>query len=309
MLSVVVPYRNEEMLNFTVQRLHETIRIPYEIITIDDGSDQPVEIPAGVRNIRIEQSVGVDFARHTGIEAARYSTVLVIDAHMNFWADDWAERLVDYSASNPTHVGCVITLGLEYGRLEMEKAKGRYFGAHIIPTDIVSENNLHYVFARRILVDKWNTVCEPGEVGSVLGGAYFLNRRWYLETLLSPWEELHGWGFSEGNISIPNFLMGGKNVCLDIEMGHMFRHSSPFPTHIHRVLFNELYLAHIAIPDEAERDKLIAEMALPDDAVAQAAQDLLNKSIHRWYGKYLVEKGKCTWEEYKLRWMDPSKEY
>jgi glycosyltransferase involved in cell wall biosynthesis len=309
MLSVVVPFRNEEMLAFTVQRLHETIRIPYEIITIDDGSDQPVQIPAGVKNIRIEESMGVDFARHTGIEAAQYDTVLVIDAHMNFWDDDWSERLVDYSVNNPTDVGCVITLGLEYDRLEMEQARGRYFGAHIIPAEIVDENTLHYVFARRILVDKWNTICKAGEVGSVLGGAYFMSRRWYLETLLSPWEELRGWGFSEANISIPNFLMGGKNVCLDIEMGHMFRHSSPFPTHIHTVLFNELYLAHVVIPDEAERNELIAQLALPDDIVAQGAWELLNMSIHSWYGRYLMEKGKRTWEEYKSMWMDPNREY
>jgi glycosyltransferase involved in cell wall biosynthesis len=309
MLSVVVPYRNEDMLSFTVQRLHETIRVPYEIITIDDSSDQPVEIPAGVKNIRIDEPTGVDFARHTGIDAARYDTVLVIDAHMNFWDDDWSERLIDYNVNHPTHVGCVVTLGLEYGRLEMEKAHGRYFGAHIIPAEIVDESNLHYVFARRVLVDKWNTTCKPGEIGSVLGGAYFMSRRWYLETLLSPWEELRGWGFSEANISIPNFLMGGSNVCLDIEMGHMFRHSSPFPTFIHAVLFNELYLAHVVIPDEAERNELIGQLALPDDVVTQGAWELLNKSIHRWYGRYLVEKGERTWEDYKIMWMDPDREY
>jgi glycosyltransferase involved in cell wall biosynthesis len=309
MLSVVVPYRNEEMLAFTIQRLHETIRVPYEIITVDDGSDQPVEIPAGVKNIRLDESTGVDFARHTGIEAARYDTVLIIDAHMNFWDDDWSERLVDYCAGHPTHVGCVVTLGLEPGRLEMEEARGRYVGAHIIPAEIVDDPGLHYVFARRILVDKWNKRSEPGEVGSVLGGAYFLNRRWYLESLHSPWEELRGWGFSEANISLPNFLMGGKNVCLDIEMGHMFRHASPFPTHIHRVLFNELYLAHVVIPDKEERRKLIAQLALPDDEVARAAQSLLDSSIHPWYGRYLVEKGKRTWQEYKDEWMNPDRVY
>lgn len=309
MLSVIVPYRNEDMLGFTVRRLHQTIRIPYEIITVDDGSDQPVEIPDGVKNIRIDQSTGVDFARHCGIDAARYDTVLVIDSHMNFWDDDWAERLVDYSVNNPTHVGCVVTLGLEYDRLEMERSQGRYYGAHIIPAEILDEPDLHYAFARRVLVDKWNTTCKPGEVGSVLGGAYFMSRTWYLETLMAPWEELRGWGFSEANISIPNFLMGGTNVCLDIEMGHMFRHSSPFPTHIHTVLFNELYLAHVVIPDEAERNALIAQLALPDDAVTQGAWDLLDKSIHRWYGRYLVEKGVRTWEDYRIAWMAPGREY
>jgi len=309
MLSVIVPYRNEEMLGFTVQRLHETIKIPYEIILVDDGSDAPGEIPPGVTNIRFEKPYGAQFARHKGIEAAQFDTVFIIDAHMNFWDDDWAERLVDYNKSNPTHVGCAITLGLEPGRMEMEKAQGRYMGAHVIPRETRDEPDLHYIHARRILVDRWNHRKGPGEVGCIMGGAYIMSRKWYLETLLSPWAELYSWGYLEGNISIPNYLLGGLNICLDIEVGHMFRPSSPFQAYIHAILFNELYLAHVVIPDEKERDELIAHLELPDDAITQEAWRLLDRSIHRYYRDYLIENGVRTWEEYKTEWMDPEREY
>ena len=309
MLSVIVPYRNEDMLGFTVQRLHETICVPYEIITIDDGSDSPVDLPSGVKNIRFRQSIGAQLARHTGIEAARYDTVLVIDAHMNFWDNDWAKRLVEYNVDNPTHVGCVKTLGLARDRMELEQGRGPYFGAHIIAKDVRDEPHLHYVTARRVLVDKWNKNKIPGEVGCILGGAYFMSREWYLETLLAPWAELRGWGRLEANISIPNYLLGGQNVCLDIEIGHMFRQAPPFPTNIHNLLFNELYLVHVVIPDEKERDDLIAQLALPDDQVTQQAWAMLNQSIYSWYRHYLVEKGIRTWEEYKAEWMDPEREY
>ena len=309
MLSIIVPYRDEEMLGFTVQRLHETIDIPYEILLVDDGSDNPGEIPPGVTNIRFKQPYGAQFARNTGIEAAKFDTVLVIDAHMNFWNNDWAKRLVDYNLSNPNHVGCVITLGLEPDRMEMEKAQGRYFGAHVLPKETRDEPDLHYVFARRILSHRWNHRAESGEVGCILGGAYFMSRKWYLETLLSPWAELHGWGYLESNISIPNYLLGGVNICFDIEIGHMFRSATPFQAYIHKVLFNELYLAHIVIPDEKERNELIAHLALPDDPVTQAAWQMLDRSIHRYYRNYLVENGKRTWEDYKAEWMDPNREY
>jgi glycosyltransferase involved in cell wall biosynthesis len=305
MLSVIIPYRNEEMLSFTVQRLHDTIRVPYEIITVDDGSDIPVALPTGVKHIRFQKNLGAQLARHVGIEAARYDTVLVIDAHMNFWNNDWSRRLVDYSVAHPTHVGCAITLGLAPDRMEMEKARGRHFGAHIVAKDIHHDPRWHYVSARRILVDKWNKNHTPGEVGCILGGAYFMSRKWYLETLLAPWAELRGWGFLEANISIPNYLLGGKNVCLDIEIGHMFRQSTPYVTHIYKLLFNELYLAHVVIPDAKERNELIAQLELPDDQVTQKAWGLLHQSIHSWYRNYLIESGVRTWEAYKAEWMKP----
>lgn len=309
MLSVVVPYRNEDMLDFTVRRLHETVCVPYEIITVDDGSDMPVDIPSGVRHIRFHQPLGAQLARHTGIEAARYDTVLVMDAHMNFRDDDWASRLVDYSLANPTHVGCVRTLLLERDRMDMDDGGGPYCGAHIVDAELREDPQLHYVTARRVLVDKWNTSRTTGEVGCVLGGAYFMSRQWYLETLLAPWAELRGWGVLEANISIPNYLLGGKNVCIDVEIGHMFREGSPFQTQLHKLLFNELYLIHVVVPDEQERTAMIAQLALPDDHLTREAWRLLHGSIHSWYRQYLMENGVRTWQDYKTEWMAPDRTY
>ena len=309
MLSVIIPYRNEDMLGFTVRRLRETICVPNEIIAVDDGSDTPPEVPAGVRHIRFHQPLGAQLARHTGIEAAKYDTVLVIDAHMNFRDDDWAKLLVEYNVANPTHVGCVKTLQLERHRMEMEGGGGPYYGAHVVATEVREDPHLHYVSARRVLVDKWNRSRTTGEVGCVLGGAYFMSRRWYLETLQAPWAELRGWGFLEANISIPNFLLGGKNVCIDVEIGHMFRKASPFQTHLHKLLFNELYLIHVVVSEVRERNALIAQLALPDDQVARKAWQLLHESIQSWYRQYLIENGTRTWHDYKAEWMDPDRKY
>ena len=310
MLSVVIPYRNEEYLGFTVRRLHETINIPCEIITIDDGSEQPVNIPPGTTNIRFNQPIGAQFARHTGIERAKYETVLVIDAHMNFTDDDWAKKLVNYSQENPTHIGCTIMRGLAPGRMAMKDAVGRYYGAHIIPFEESQEDlSMHHVQTRRILVDKWNVTKTCGEVGCVLGGAYFLNRSWYLETLLAPWEELRGWGYLEANISIPNYLLGGKNVCLDIEVGHMFRQVTPFQTKVANILYNELLLAYVVIPDKKEREALIDRLQLPDDEITRDVFRMLDQSIAKWYRRYLVDKGQHTWTDYKAEWMNPDRVY
>lgn len=309
MLSVVIPHRNEEFLAFTVRRLRETVRVPMEIITVDDGSDQPYNIPPGVKAIRFEKPIGAQFARDRGIEAAQFETVLVIDAHMNFTDDDWAQKLVDYNRTNPTHVGCLIMRALAPERMEMQNGRGRYFGAHIIPFEERDGKAGHVADGRRILVDKWNKQKNVRAVGCILGGAYFLSRSWYRERLLSPWAELHGWGYLEANVSIPNYLLGGKNVCLDIEIGHMFRPNQPFPNMLANVLFNELYLAHVAIPDPEEREALIGRLELPDDEIVRHVTRLLDQSVARWYGRYLVENGRRTWSDYKREWMDPDREY
>lgn len=309
MLSVVIPFRNEEMLSFTVERLRATVTVPLEIVAVDDASDQPVEIPGGVELLRFDRPTGAQRARHSGIVHAKYPTILAIDAHMNFWDRDWAPGLVDYSRSHPRHVGCLTMLPLSRDQMLMEEAKGRYYGAHIIPFDEGKGLSPDAPMRRRILVDKWNRTRQPGEVGCILGGAYFFQREWYLEGLKGPWEELLGWGFLEANISIPNYLLGGTNVCIETEIGHMFRSSTPYVGDLARMLFNQLYLAHVVIPDPKERQALLSQLELPDNPVTRRAQSYLERSIHRWYRRYLLEHGERSWQEYKEEWMDPDRRY
>ena len=78
MLSIIIPFRNENMLGFTVQRLYETVTVPFEIITVDDGSDIPVDVPPGVKEIHFQRPIGAQLARHMGIIEAKFETVLVI---------------------------------------------------------------------------------------------------------------------------------------------------------------------------------------------------------------------------------------
>ena len=136
-----------------------------------------------------------------------------------------------------------------------------------------------------------------------------MNRGWYLDRLQAPWSELKGWGLLESNISLPNYLLGGTNVCLDIEIGHMFRKNSPFQTDLHNLLFNELYLIHTVVPDQIERELLVAKLALPNDQITRTAWAMLRRSICAWYRQYLFEEGTRTWDDYKTDWMDPCKVY
>ena len=134
---------------------------------IDDASDQPVEQPAGPRYIGFSRPQGSHAAIHSGIEAASNDTIFILDAHMNFWDDDWARRLVDYNRAYPHHVACGICLGLEPDRMAMEAAKGRYYGAYLLLTEAYNHPSLHPVLQRRLLADRWNKSAAVGEIGCI----------------------------------------------------------------------------------------------------------------------------------------------
>jgi glycosyltransferase involved in cell wall biosynthesis len=267
-LSIIIPARDESLLWFTIQRLKETRgKMPLEIIVMDDGSQTKYDLPHSesdctIRLFRREDSLGVDASRDAGILKASNPACLVIDGHCNFWGElnPWPEILVTHATEYPQDFGCCVCVGLAgpdrydmHGYWFDDHGKHRFrqhdrcYGAHIRLKD-------HDGSANRIFCDKWNSnpdLCHGvkqgmvQEVGCPLGGAYLLNREWYLDGLKRPWHGLKGWGTSEIALALPNWLMGGRNVLLPVEIGHAFRTGSPYTLENWKILFNQLRLLAI----------------------------------------------------------------
>jgi len=307
-ISIIIPYRNEDRLAWTVDRIHETCKIRHEIICVDDGSDRPVDRPALAKHIGHDDPIGNCFSRHKGIMAARYKTVLLLDAHMNFWDDDWAPRLDDWSRANPKDIGCSVSLHLRPDRMEMERAVGKYWAAHIRDMDIDSSRR------RRVLPVIWNKCHDTNaEVGSILGGAYVMQRQWYIDGLLGIWLHLLGWGSSESTLSIANYLMGGRNVLLDVEIGHMYRaehkQAVPYQTITANLIYNMLFLAHVVVWDDDELGQMIQHLSLKRDEKGRCAVKLLDLSPWKTYRLHYQVHGKKTWHDYKQEWMNKDRRY
>jgi dolichol-phosphate mannosyltransferase len=93
-ISIVVPcFNEEEMLPQTLNRVHtagQATGLSYEIVFVDDGStDRTWEIIAAeaqrdarVRGVRLSRNFGHQMALTAGLERARGSEVLVIDADL-----------------------------------------------------------------------------------------------------------------------------------------------------------------------------------------------------------------------------------
>lgn len=94
-VSIMIPAFNEEdgigPTIESVQQALSRIELPSEIVVVDDGStDRTVERAAayqGVRIVRHRQNRGVGIARNTGILAARYQAVGMLDADGTYAVD------------------------------------------------------------------------------------------------------------------------------------------------------------------------------------------------------------------------------
>lgn len=303
MISVIIPYRNEDMLGFTVERVRATIGCDHEIICVDDGSDKTIRVPAGVNHLSHAEPVGNCYSRHRGIEAARYETLWILDAHCNFWDQPWGRWSAAWVADHPQGLGCAVSVQLRVGEMEMA-GKGKYYGAHLVRHDIDSWNR------RRLLPALWNssdTVSPGDQIGCVLGGHYLMNRTWYLHGLQGVWEHLRGWGHSEPTISLVNWLCGGDNYLLPLEMGHMYRtgkaYEVPYVSYLSNLIFNQLYLGHICVHDDGALGEMIQHLQLkPRQSDHSAALAQLYGSNWRMMRGYLEGQTR-TWQEYEHTWL------
>ena len=303
MLTVVIPFRNEDMLDFTIRRIQETADVPVEIITVDDGSDVKIKYPMPDQAITLSDPVGNCFARDIGIEAASNDAVFIIDAHMNF-PPGWASWLVDnFNAGSKKRVSCTVCPVLNREDMEMRPGRSKYHGAYLKWTDTSFGR-------RRALPNKWGPFVAPCQVGCVLGGAYLLSRDWYMQ-LGRPWKYMRDWGHSEQIISLVNYLVGGENWILDIEIGHMFRtgkfNEVPYRTFLHNIYYNQQVVLDVCVDSKADSKQLSAHIALDieEHGMTQAIARQLREVKVAGYAEWVRKTSVRTWEQYKSEWIEP----
>ena len=231
--TIIITNRDEPRLKQTIDRIWATAS-PDEILVVNDGcNEQDVD---ATNLMPWSKPRGVQQCRDYGIEHARNETVIIMDAHMQFRDDGWGEKMAAWSVRNETALGCAVCVSICPATYEIvedcehckERARKlaeigaetapprKRYGATIGKT--ISSRGEHRTFP-----SKWNYNGECGEVQSILGGCYVMNRDWYLHGLKRPWAGMRSWGTSEQTISIINWLCGGSCSVLPVEVGHLFR--------------------------------------------------------------------------------------
>lgn len=303
-LSVVIPFRNEDMLAYTINRIRETATGSPEIITVDDGSDKKVTYPTPDKAITLSAPVGNCYARHLGICDATHDAVLVIDAHMNF-LPGWDRRVLDwFYVGGNTRISCFRCPQLSREDMGMD-GKNEYHGARLKWTDISFGR-------RRLLPNKWYNYHAPCQVGCLLGGAYLLSSAWY-HGIGAPWQYMRGWGHSEQIISIVNYMMGGENWIADEPIGHMFRtgkfHEVPYQSFVYQLYYNQHVVAEVCVDDALDKRELLAHIEKDEIPIIRrkvAAQ--LQVAGVDTLRQYIVRNRKRDWQQYKQAWITPYEE-
>lgn len=88
-------YNRHEYLSAFLDNIARQTLQPSEIVIVDDGSNPPLKVPEreNLRVIRHTQNLGLAAARNTGIEAAKYELIALLDSD-DSWRPDKLERQV-----------------------------------------------------------------------------------------------------------------------------------------------------------------------------------------------------------------------
>jgi len=256
-LSIIIPYLNEDdYIVKTIESINQTSdKNMVDIIAIDDFSKKHTDLSkfSNVKSIRNPKRIGVDACRQMGVELSNHPYCLILDAHMFFKNDDWANKIIQYINNNPKTLFCTVCLGLGYGTLDVNKHMGKYFAADFQWTTDAEKDRP----CRNIIEPRWAAPKDFMEynVSCILGANYFFSKEWfmYIRGLCG----LMSWGTSEPFLSIKSYLAGGDcKITKNIEIGHVFRDNAPYSTSVSDLIYNKIFFCKTLLPDDLS-NKLI----------------------------------------------------
>lgn len=248
-LTVIIPFLNEgEEIVETVRSVRATAGDAVEIFTINDQSvdGYPYEEelhPYDVHYFVNLRRKGVAASRDFGVSRCRSPYFLLLDGHMRFYAEGWAQRLVDILEADDRRLLCCQGRYLQKvdGVVQDYPRKFVSFGAY-----------MPYVKGRSFTEVYWhNEETRPGEalepIPVVLGAGYAASKRY--------WDRLHGlvglrsYGSDEAYLSLKVWMEGGScQLVKDVIAGHIYRTVSPFRRFTTDELYNQLLIARLLYP-------------------------------------------------------------
>lgn len=286
-LTVIIPFLNEgeEVLN-TVKSIRESINDNVDILLIndasDDGYDYEKEVTVwNVEYIKNQTRQGVAASRDLGVDMIKTPYFLLLDAHMRFYNDTWADIIIEKLSENDRKLLCcqTKTLKKEDGIVK-EAESGNSYGAFLL-------------FGKDEFIPdiKWNPHekeknedTEP--IPCVLGAGYATSKRYwqYLKGL----QGLIHYGSDEAYISMKVWLEGGICELLkNVVIGHIYRNASPYKMHNEKILYNQLLISALLFPTDLKfRSFTVAEKK--DKELFRKAYNLLmqNSSLVDSLKKY-----------------------
>lgn len=256
-LSIIIPARNEEWLNLTVDDILRNSRGNTEIIVILDGEwpHKPLDVNPRVRVIHHSESIGQRAACNEGVRLSEAKYVMKCDAHCSF-AEGFDVTLMDTIQPDWTVVPLQYNfhvfdwecckcgerwyMGPQPEKCHKEGCDGKEFKKTVVWKRRKSrwsciwrfDSELHFQYwdegTRRVAARKYEVAPKINETMTCLGACWMLERKRYLE--LDMQDEQHGsWGQQGVEVACKSWLSGGKLVCnRNAWFAHMFRTQDGF---------------------------------------------------------------------------------
>lgn len=267
-LSIIIPYHNEgiDFITTTINQIKDTIDVSYEIVVIDDFSDEPLKFE-GVKVIRHSSNLGVGAAFDTGVKKAKSNNLFLMGADIRFVKNQWASKMLADIKKHPRSLICtsVVSLWAHEPNITFEQSRKfyKYNGASIIfrhtqeespdqPKDFKSILNAQWMPREYLPLRRPGTIdrTESYQIPCILGAAYGVSKKWY-KYIDGFWGHKK-WGTLEPYISLKCWLMGGS--CLTaphIETAHIFKATGTHGTEFEYLAYNKLLTAWLlfSIPD------------------------------------------------------------
>ena len=111
-MTVIIPFLNEGTeVEETIKSIKSHTTIPFDIVMINDAStdEYDYEKVAKTNNCvycKHKTRVGVASSRDEGVLLAQTKYVLMLDAHMRVYQDDWLEKILSHLKELPEDLLC-----------------------------------------------------------------------------------------------------------------------------------------------------------------------------------------------------------
>jgi GT2 family glycosyltransferase len=228
-ISIVIITRNEgEELHATVTNFLDTLPSDRrELIVVDDGStDGSTAFLEGVPEARVLRSdgLGVAKARNFGGSHATGDIILFSDAHVRA-PQGWYEPIVD--ALRMESVGAVAP-----GVYSLTEPKRRGFGLHLTGPDLRTQ------WHNKPGPDPWPV--------AILPGCFLAMRRETFSRTGGFDPGMRQLGGNDNEISCRFWLLGYELLVVPgVEVGHLFRMTTPYESHWAALVHNRLRMAFV----------------------------------------------------------------
>jgi glycosyltransferase involved in cell wall biosynthesis len=262
-VSIIIPYHNEgrDFLLECINQIKSTIDIEnYEIIVVDDFSDQPLLEIEGIKIIRHDENKGVGAAFDTGVKQAQGEYLFLIASDIRFVKNNWASLLLKEITTHQKSFICTICVALNKSKergMEIEYRRNINFGsgATILMFHDKKTNSKKSSTFRSIIEAKWLPRLRESEktdgsnqIPCILGAAYGVKKSWY--EYVDGWAGHKHWGTLEPYISLKSWLFGGDcRIAPRVEIGHIFKESGTHGTPQASLIYNKMLTATLLFED------------------------------------------------------------